>query len=287
MNEAPEFLTVPELAELLRIKERKVYDLAASGVVPCNRATGKLLFPESEIRAWISSSQTGTRQTKPLVFLGSHDPLLEWALRQSQCGLATFFDGSTDGLRRLAHNEGIATGLHIQDEDGDGWNIKAVTADFAHRHVVMIGWAKRRRGLVLRPNDAAEFGSIDALEGRRVAARQPGSGTAVLFERLVETAGVSALEMIGPYHSEQDAVLAVSEEVADAAFGLEVVAYQLGLAFVPMVSEHFDLLVDRAAFFEPSFQKFLAFCRGSGFRARAELLRGYDIADLGEVRWNA
>ena len=39
-----EYLTVRELAALLRLKERKIYDLAASGKVPCSRATGKLLF---------------------------------------------------------------------------------------------------------------------------------------------------------------------------------------------------------------------------------------------------
>jgi len=33
-----EYLTTKELAELLRIKERKVYDLAASGAVPCSKA---------------------------------------------------------------------------------------------------------------------------------------------------------------------------------------------------------------------------------------------------------
>lgn len=40
-----EYLTVRELADLLRLKARKVYDLAASGTVPCSRATGKLLCP--------------------------------------------------------------------------------------------------------------------------------------------------------------------------------------------------------------------------------------------------
>ena len=58
-TEPHEFLTVRELAEVLRIKERKVYDLAASGRVPCSRATGKLLFPAGEIRAWIDGAKSG------------------------------------------------------------------------------------------------------------------------------------------------------------------------------------------------------------------------------------
>ena len=45
MNDAaaarmPEYLTTKELAELLRIKERKVYDLAAAGQVPCSKVSG-------------------------------------------------------------------------------------------------------------------------------------------------------------------------------------------------------------------------------------------------------
>ena len=40
-----EYLTVKELAALLRLKERKVYDLAASGAVPCSRATGATSWP--------------------------------------------------------------------------------------------------------------------------------------------------------------------------------------------------------------------------------------------------
>ena len=32
----------------------------------------------------------------PRVLAGSHDPLLDWALRESGCGIATYFDGSLD-----------------------------------------------------------------------------------------------------------------------------------------------------------------------------------------------
>ena len=42
---SPPYLTVRELAELLRVKERKIYQLVADGEVPCRQVTGKLLFP--------------------------------------------------------------------------------------------------------------------------------------------------------------------------------------------------------------------------------------------------
>ncbi|HEY9549058.1 MAG TPA: helix-turn-helix domain-containing protein, partial [Kiloniellaceae bacterium] len=89
---APAFLTTREVAELLRVKERKVYDLAAAGDIPCRRVTGKLLFPRAEIEAWLARGSTAaTSRVLPAnIVAGSHDPLLDWAMRESGSGLAAY-----------------------------------------------------------------------------------------------------------------------------------------------------------------------------------------------------
>src|SRR3546814_7291058 len=81
---APAFLTTREVAELLRVKERKVYDLAAAGDIPCRRVTGKLLFPRAEIEAWLARGSTAAaaRVLPANIVAGSHDPLLDWAMRE-------------------------------------------------------------------------------------------------------------------------------------------------------------------------------------------------------------
>ncbi|MFQ6547972.1 substrate-binding domain-containing protein [Aestuariibius sp. 2305UL40-4] len=284
--ESPEFLTVKELAQLLRIKERKVYDLAASGAVPVSRVTGKLLFPEAEIRDWIGRGRSGAVQAAPVrppVFLGSHDPLLDWALRQSRAGLATFLDGSLDGLTRFGACEGVATGLHLRDAASGLWNVPAVEG---LGDAVLLSWARRRRGLLVRTE---EIGGLPALAGRRVVPRQAEAGTQALFQQVAGEAGLDLAEvqLLTPARSEDDAARAVAEGVADAAFGLEALAGLYGLRFVPVVEERFDLLVDRRAWFEPPLQRLAAFCRGAEFAERAEAQRGYDFSGLFEVRWNA
>ena len=103
----PQFLTTKEVASLLRIKERKVYELATDGAIPVSRVTGKLLFPRDLVEMWVQQhvEYLGGRESlreHPLVLAGSHDPLLEWALRESGSGIATFLDGSLDGVQRLA-----------------------------------------------------------------------------------------------------------------------------------------------------------------------------------------
>ncbi len=287
-----EYLTTKELADLLRIKERKVYDLAASGEVPCSKAMGKLLFPRDAVQAWLAERSSGFERfaVKPLpnVFLGSHDPLLEWALRESRCGIATYFDGSTDGLARFASREGVATGLHLYDPATDSWNQRLVAEQFAAMPVVLVGWAKRQRGLIVSEKQKKQIGSIAELKGHRVTPRQPESGAQALFSHLLARAGLSPddLEMTPPARTEADAALAVREGKADSAFGLASLAAQYRLPFVPLIEEQFDILVDRRAWFLPPMQSFLDFCRSGTFLARARELAGYDVSQFGRVYFN-
>lgn len=290
-----EYLTVKELAELLRLKERKVYDLAASGAVPCSKATGKLLFPADEIRQWIAQAQSGSLSTaptratvRPPIVLGSHDPLLDWAIRQSRCGLASFFDGSLDGLDRFVRGEGLAAGLHIHDAKSDRWNVPVVSASAADQNAVLISFATRLRGLVFRAGKANPANLSD-LAGLRMVPRQAESGTDTLFRELAAKEGLdlSELEFAELARTEDEAVEAVRRGDADVTFGLEAVARSYGLEFRPIVQEQFALLVDRKAWFDKPVQTLLEFCGSKQFLIRAAAYGGYDTKALGEVIWNA
>lgn len=294
MNEAAtekhEYLTVRELADLLRIKERKVYDLAANGEVPCSRATGKLLFPAAEVRAWIEKAKSGGAvedSERPAIFLGSHDPLLDWAIRQSRCGLATFFDGSHDGLSRFAADEGVATGLHIYEPKTSDWNAEAAESAAAGKNAVLLTFATRKRGIVFG-SGLPHPSSLKDLAGLRVVPRQPESGTANLFEQLAGQHGLDLkdITLTDVARTEDDAVQLVRQGEADATFGLESVALTYGLSFQPVIEERFDILVDRKAWFDPPLQKLIKFCQTEAFRHRAESALGYDVSGFGQVVWN-
>lgn len=290
-----EYLTVKELAALLRLKERKVYDLAASGAVPCSKATGKLLFPAAEIRQWIEQAKSGGLSVqgagaaaRPAIVLGSHDPLLDWAIRQSRCGLATFFDGSLDGLGRFAAGEGVAAGLHIHDAKSEQWNVPAVSDAVPHQNAVLISFATRRRGLVFLPG-TTKPARLSDLAGKRMVPRQAESGTDTLFRELAAKEGLdlSELAFADVARTEDDAVEAVRRGDADVTFGLEAVARSYGLEFCPIVEEQFALVVDRKAWFDEPLQKLMDFCGGKPFASRAAAYGGYDITRLGNVIWNA
>jgi len=286
-----EYLTVKELADLLRLKERKIYDLAASGSVPCSKTTGKLLFPAAEIRAWVEQSKSGGvlhATSRPPIVLGSHDPLLDWAIRQSRCGLASYYDGSLDGLDRFVRGEGVAAGLHIHHAKSDQWNVPAVSELASDQNAVLVTFAARQRGLVYRSDGTVPSGICD-LAGRRFAPRQPESGTDTLFREIALKEGLdlSQLKLSEVARTEDEAVETVRRGDADATFGLEAVARSYGLEFIPVIEEQFCLLVDRKAWFDAPMQNLMAFCRTDGFANRMQAYGGYDTSDLGTVIWNA
>lgn len=274
----PQLLTTKEVADLLRVKERKVYDMAAMGEIPHRRLTGKLLFPAEEITAWLSGGQ-GPR---PSVIAGSHDPLLDWAVRESGCGLSVLFDGSMDGLRRFQKGEVACAGLHVPE--AHGWNLEAVEGAEL-RDAVLVSWAVRRQGLILRSDEVGGIFGLGGLGAHKWALRQPGAGSRSLFEKLAREAGLSVPSDGIVVRTENEAAQAVSSGDADVALGLEAAAAVFGLSFLPLAEEQFDLLVDRRAYFTQPLQALMAFAAAPEFHEKAAKLGGYDIASLGQVRW--
>ncbi|MBS3745778.1 MAG: helix-turn-helix transcriptional regulator [Wenzhouxiangellaceae bacterium] len=288
-----EFLTTRELAELLHIKERKVYDLASAGEVPCSRVTGKLLFPRREIEAWLARHSSGGDAAAPRpqpakVVLGSQDPLLSWALGASGADLATLAEGSLDGLARFAAGEGVATGLHIYAPEADSWNVAAVRPRFELEPVALVEFAWRERGLIVAAGNEGDFETVAALPGLRVVPRQEATGSQALLRHMLRRAGVDPdrIDWMEAARTESELGIAILEGKADVGFGLRTIASQLRLGFVPLVRERFDLLVDRRSWFEPPLQQLFEFFRSDSFRARARELGGYDISGLGTVHFN-
>lgn len=282
----PAFLTTREVADLLRVKERKVYDLVAAGEIPHRRITGKLLFPAAEIMAWVGGEPTVSGVERPAVLTGSHDPLLDWALRDSGCGLAALVNGSLGGLDLYAQGGAVVCGMHLPEEE-DGWNIATVAAR-GLRDCVLIGWARRARGLILGAGMQDRVSGFADLRGLRVALRQPEAGTSALFDRLCREAGMTAADLTaapGVARTESEAAISVADGVADAALGIEAMARRFGLDFLPLMQERFDLLIDRRAYFTAPVQRLLAFAQTDALKEKAAAMGGYDLSDMGAVRW--
>jgi putative molybdopterin biosynthesis protein len=287
-------MTTAEVAHYLRLKERTIYELVRTGQIPCARITGKLLFPRELVDLWVTRhiEFAGPElQRAPPVAAGSHDPLFEWALRESGCGLAMLFGGSRDGLRRLAERQAVIAGIHIVDDDG-GYNVEAVRATAGLADVVVIEWAEREQGLIVPAGNPRALRSLAdlATPGLRVARRQEGAGAHILLLRLLQRAGLDPARLAfvdPPALTETDLAALVLDGKADCGLAIRAVARRFGLDFIVLGIERFDLVMRRRDYFEPAAQTLFAFARGPLLVQRAGELGGYNSAALGRVRYNA
>jgi excisionase family DNA binding protein len=286
-----------EVAAYLRLKERRIYDLVRRNALPYVRATGKLLFPRAQIDAWLAGKAGMPTATAvpsamaPAIIAGSHDPLLDWAARESRSSLAVLACGSSAGLDRFAAGSAMLAAMHWLDTATGEYNVPLVRARLGGQDVVVIEWARRVQGLVLaRGNPLRVRGLPDlAKKKARVIGRQPEAGSHRLLEHLLAVAGIAAGSLRWsprPALAETDLATEIVEGRADAGVAIEAAARAHGLGFLPLTTERLDLVLRRRDYFEPPVQALLAFARSAEFAARARALGGYDVGQAGRVVFN-
>ena len=290
-----QLFTTSEAARYLRLKERKVYEMVAEGTVPCTKVTGRWLFPKAELDHWLAASITrpaGMARPEPApIVAGSHDPLLEWALRESGSGLATLAVGSEAGLARFAAGEALAAAVHLhalEDATADA-NVAVLRERGDLQDAVMIGFCRREQGFLVASGNPHKIATIGDVIGTRarIALRPKGAGAQLLLLALLHRAQAKLDDLAaGPVcPTGPDIAQAIRAGRADTGIATRAVAAAAGLAFVPIVWEPFDLLLRQRDYFQPPMQALARFMRSDALAARAQELGGYDVTEAGAVRF--
>ena len=293
---AMELFTTAEAAAYLRLKERKIYEMVAEGTVPCTKVTGRWLFPKAELDHWLAASVARpagmVRPATAPIIGGSHDPLLEWALRESGSGLATLAVGSESGFERFIAGDAMAAAIHLHalDDPQADANVSVMKTRGDLQDAVLIAFCRREQGFLLAPGNPLKIGAIDDVIGKRarIASRPKGAGAQLLLLSLLQRAKASLDQLTiaepacptGP-----DIAQAIRAGRADTGIATRAVANAAGLDFVPVLWEPFDLLMRQRDYFRRPLQALMNFLRAGELAARAQEMGGYDLSDAGAVRF--
>lgn len=225
--------------------------------------------------------------TASLVLVGC-DPsvaLLAADLRERGVRLLWSEEGSRDALATLDRGEAHVAGCHLLDGETGEYNLPWVKR-LVSRPCTVVRFAAWRQGLIVAPGNPKGITGADDLgrPGLRIINRQPGSGSRMLLDRLLQRSGVPARRVRG-YSQAVGGHLAVAEVVAaglaDAGVGVEAAARALGLGFVPLEEERYDLVVLNEFLGDAPVRLLLETLKRALVRRQIEALGGYDAAGIG------
>ena len=181
---------------------------------------------------------------RALRLAGSDDPLLD---RIAQGADRVGAPGSFGGLSALWQERADAATLHLRHRDG-GYNAPFAARVLEGRRPLLVHLWRREQGIIVPAGNPQEIASVADLAGRIVALRGTGTGTRVLLERLMREAGADPADLRGPQvPTHLEAALAVAAGLADAAVGLRAPAATVGLDFITLAWEPFELALPEDA----------------------------------------
>nr|WP_255639138.1 substrate-binding domain-containing protein [Deinococcus betulae] len=198
---------------------------------------------------------------------------------------------SLAALRALAAGEAHAAGIHLYDARSGVSNLPFVERALPDRAVHVLTLWMWEQGLMVAPGNPCGVTGVEDLlrPGLRLQNREPDAGSRLLLDSWLDAAGIGPerrLDLAG-YGHEVGTPLAAAERVAagaaDVAPGPRSAALALGLDFVPLQTERFDLVVPDEFLAHPGLHRLLAAVRQPAFRSDLCALGGYDPAHAGDL----
>jgi putative molybdopterin biosynthesis protein len=239
----------------------------------------RLLVPEEEL-------------SRTLVVVGSHDNTLD-LLANELMGLATPIRlasthvGSMGGLSALRDGLTLLAGAHLFDPESGDFNFPFIAKHLPDRDLTVVNLAIRHQGLMVAPGNPKGIRGVADLARPDVAFvnRQRGAGTRILLDWHLQQAGISPDQVRG-YAKEEFTHMAVAVNVltgaADTGLGIQAAARALGLDFVPLARERYDLIL-AAELADERIDAVLALLRDPVFQSKVSALGGYETGLAGQV----
>jgi len=300
-----EMMNTKEVAKYLGVHEKQVYALIKSKKIPSTRVTGKWIFPRKLIDEWIdSNAKSGLGQARQksreiegaLLASGSNDPLLDMLQTYMKKSYPEFYifsanTGSTDGLKALNMGYTDMAWSHLFDPKTGEYNIPFLSAYLPNVKPVVVNLFHRDLGFVVGPKNPVHIHGFEDLtrKGIRLVNRQKGSGTRVLLDHHLKRLHISPSKIDGyerEVYTHFEVGLSILSKEADVGIATIAVSKLLGLPFIPITRESFDMLLDQSTFFEKGVQAFIEILNSQEFRKRVERLGSYDFKHSGKVLYS-
>ncbi|MBZ5728789.1 MAG: helix-turn-helix domain-containing protein [Acidobacteriia bacterium] len=255
-------------------------------------------FPASD--AVVAARAAGPGKTRVQVFdagrdfrhrilVAGCDPAISVLARHVQAAgieLVLAQRNSSQALALLKQGCVHVAGTHLRDEASGESNLPAIGRLFPKNAVAVITFAVWEEGIVTargNPKNVRSAGDL-ARPDIAIVNREPGSGSRNLLDQSLKRLRIRRQDLRGYDRIAQGhlpAAWQVLSGAADCCIATRAAARMLGLGFLPLVSERYDLAIRKPHLDLAGIQVLLDTLGRSTFRREVESLGGYDTAAAG------
>lgn len=274
-------------------------DRGAGVTMSLVRADGILVVPQN-IEGYEAGKEVDVQLLKPaiqientIVSIGSHDLVMdmlsnELHLKRSDMFLSSAHVGSLGGIMAMKKGECHIAPIHLMDENTGDYNKSYIKKYLNDSDYAIIKFVKRSQGLMVQKGNPLNIQSIKDLarEDVQFVNRQRGAGTRILLDYHLNQNGVSSSSVQG-YEREFTTHMAVAAAVAggsaDCGMGVMSAAKTMGLDFIPIAWEEYDLCISKEMLKDEKIISLIKVIQSKEFIDKIQALDGYNTDRIGEI----
>jgi putative molybdopterin biosynthesis protein len=232
-------------------------------------------------------------QAHVLTCYASHDAALS-QLQGTAAGQGLHLDlrfcGSVDAIRALNEGRCLIAGFHVplhpQADSLSARTFRPLLQPGKHK---LIGFADRSQGLMVPAGNPLGLDTLARVSQQRarLALRDKGSGTRLLFDAMASEAGLTLSDFELTAQEEPShlaCAVAVAAGQADVALGIASAAREQGLDFVPLDQERYYLVCLKSAIESPALQALRQLLLQANWQQQLMQLPGYQVVQAGQVQ---
>lgn len=309
-----ESYTIEEVAQLLKVSKLTVYDLVKKGELPSYRVgrqmrvdaidlerykeqgkgikAAKIFQAEGQID---QQQQTSRPHSNRSVIISGQDvslDILSSSIAANNPVLRPLrsYVGSLDSLISMYKGESDIVSMHLLDGDTNEYNIPYARKILVSDPIIIINLTSRAAGLYVQKGNPHNISSWNDLARNdiKIINREKGSGARVLLDEQLRLNGILANNIDG-YNNIKTSHLsvagAIANEEADIGVGIERVAKTVGVDFIPLINERYDLIILKSDENIELIKTVLQILQSEQFKNQLHSLGGYDVQLTGEVMY--
>ncbi len=210
--------------------------------------------------------------------------------RQDQTTVVEWSMGSSAAVDALKRGEVHVAGLHIVDPKSGESNLPYLRRHWKGQEVQVVTFASWEQGLMVTHGNPKGVRGVADLARKDLVLinREAGAGARLLLDQQLAAAGIKADQVKGYQRnagSHLEVARLIAEGQADVGMGVTSVARLLGLEFLPLQEERYDLAIPSKYLADhPGLSALLDTIVSRPFRTEVEALGGYDTRETGKIQ---